>query len=379
MQWAVRAPLRNGGRADILGAAFQLPPTRRPFRHPDPLPTTMIRTGWSSADTMTFPGKVLQGIKQRANKRTKFALKTLVGLVVLFAVGRHVVQTWTKLHEHGGAIRVEPIWLGLGLISYLVGLSAYGFYFHRVLAESPTPVGVFAALRSYLISHLGKYVPGKAMVVVMRVGLVVPHGARAATATFATLYETLVMMAAGSMFTFVGFLLAPADRFERWPVVAGLALSAMMLTVVDPLVFPRISRLLSRPLKGVGPDALPRFSRKLLFEGLLWSVVGWFFLGLSLVAVLRAFSAGAVPLQIWPMVIASVAFATVGGFVVAVLPGGLGVREGIIMATLKPVVGDELSVLAALALRLLWVLGELLAAAGLTAFRPRYPVKAEAS
>ena len=32
------------------------------------------------------------------------------------------------------------------------------------------------ALRAYLVSHLGKYVPGKAMVVVMRSGMVVPFG-----------------------------------------------------------------------------------------------------------------------------------------------------------------------------------------------------------
>ena len=34
------------------------------------------------------------------------------------------------------------------------------------------------------------------------------------------------------------------------------------------------------------------------------------------------------------MVIASVALATVAGFVVAVLPGGLGVREGVLMSAL---------------------------------------------
>ena len=47
------------------------------------------------------------------------------------------------------------------------------------------------ALRAYVVSHLGKYVPGKAMVVVIRTALVVPFGARASTAAIATFYETL--------------------------------------------------------------------------------------------------------------------------------------------------------------------------------------------
>ena len=43
-----------------------------------------------------------------------------------------------------------------------------------------------------------------------------------------------------------------------------------------------------------------------------------------------------------PVVIASVALATVAGFVVAVLPGGLGVREGVLMLALEPALGSEM-------------------------------------
>ena len=63
------------------------------------------------------------------------------------------------------------------------------------------------------------------------------------------------------------------------------------------------------------------------------------------------------------MVIASVALATVAGFVVAVLPGGLGVREGVLMAALAPALGNDHAVVAALSLRLVWVAAELVAAA----------------
>ena len=59
---------------------------------------------------------------------------------------------------------------------------------------------------------------------------------------------------------------------------------------------------------------------------------------------------------------------------VAVLPGGIGVREGVLMATLAPAVGADVAVVAALALRLAWVLGELLAAAVLTVARPPLPM-----
>jgi uncharacterized membrane protein YbhN (UPF0104 family) len=100
-------------------------------------------------------------------------------------------------------------------------------------------------------------------------------------------------------------------------------------------------------------------------------------LGLSQVAVVRALSTSWHPIEpsVWPVVIASVALATVSGFVIAVMPGGLGVREGVLMATLGPAVGAEMAVIAAIALRLTWVLAEVIAAGALTIFQPR-PMKA---
>jgi uncharacterized membrane protein YbhN (UPF0104 family) len=63
----------------------------------------------------------------------------------------------------------------------------------------------------------------------------------------------------------------------------------------------------------------------------------------------------------------------VAGFAVAVLPGGLGVREGVLMTALTPALGPDTAVIAALALRLTWVLGEVLAAGALALVRPPLP------
>ena len=70
-----------------------------------------------------------------------------------------------------------------------------------------------------------------------------------------------------------------------------------------------------------------------------------------------------IALGLVPVVIASVALATVAGFVVAVLPGGLGVREGVLMSALAPAIGSDQAVIASLVLRLVWVAAELVAAA----------------
>ena len=104
-------------------------------------------------------------------------------------------------------------------------------------------------------------------------------------------------------------------------------------------------------------------------------------LGLSQLAVVRAFdpegAKALTALGLVPVVIASVALATIAGFVVAVLPGGLGVREGVLMSALAPALGSDRAVVAALMLRLVWVAAELAAAVVLVPLfrRPGEPVK----
>ena len=330
--------------------------------------------------------------RPRWKRWTIAAVKGAVAVVVLWAVGRHVLRTWDDLASHRIRLRFEPLWLvGSGLL-YLAGLSAFGRFYERILRDGPTPIGLAPALRAYLVSHLGKYVPGKAMVVVIRAGMVVPFGARASTAAIATFYETLVMMAAGGLIAAAGF--APAVGSHQVEVtvpglgpvslpvyplaaMAGLGLGLAFLVVVLPPVFGRLAGLVSLPIPGVGPEALPRLSARLLGQGLGWSAAGWILLGSSQLAVVCAFD----PDRAWalaaaglvPVVIASVALATVAGFVVAVLPGGLGVREGVLMSALAPALGSDHAVVAALALRLVWVVAELAAAVVLVPLLRRPP------
>jgi glycosyltransferase 2 family protein len=317
--------------------------------------------------------------RPRWKRWLKSAVKAAVAILVLWAVGRHVQRTWSDISQHEVALRVQPGWLVASGLLYLAGLSCSGRFYGNVLQVSSTPIGMAVAVRAYLISHLGKYVPGKAMVVLMRAGLSVPYGARPATAAIATFYETLVMMAAGGLVAGLGFALAgqsppveitlPGRGTLALPTyhlagLLGFGLGLAFLVVVLPAAFRRLSLLFSMPFPRVGPEALPGFTGGLLVRGLLWSTAAWILLGCSQLAVAQAFmppGEGPYP-SLLPVVTASVALATVAGFVVAVLPGGLGVREGVLMVALGPSLGQDEAVVAALALRLVWVAAEILAA-----------------
>ncbi len=326
----------------------------------------------------------------RWRKRLIAAVKIVIAVVVVWGLGRHILRTWTDLQRHETPLQISPGFLALSGLLYLAGLVLCGLFYDDVLKASPTPIPRLAAVRAYLISHLGKYVPGKAMVVVMRAGMSAPHGARGATAAIATFYETLVMMAAGGLIAAAGFGLSGSPRVELGgdpPVLTfilpilglvvvqvvsllglvGLGLGLLFLIVSWPPIFRRIARTATLPIPGGGPDALPFFSRRLLGLGLLRTTLAWLAMGLSQLAVIR----GLTPLgphelfAAFPLVVGSVALATVAGFVIAVFPGGLGVREGVLMYALGPALGADLAVVAALVLRLVWVASEFVAALAL--------------
>lgn len=317
-------------------------------------------------------------------KTWKLAIKAGLTVLVLAFVGRHVARTWRELSDRGRTIRVDGSWLAASVVLYLLGLTAFGVFFWRILQGGKTPTRLAPSLRAYLISHLAKYVPGKAMVVVVRAGLVAPYGARPATAAFATLYETLVMMAAGGLGAAALFATGPGPTprlsvpffgsraIEARMDLIGLGLGLAFLIVVWPWVFPRLAGLSRVPLPNVGPDALPRFSMGLLAEGLAWSILGWILLGLSQVAVIRGLEPAGLAVGAWPIAIASVALATVAGFVLQT-PAGLGVREMVLWIALASALDRDLAVVAALVLRMSWVVGEVLVAAALSAIRPALP------
>lgn len=311
------------------------------------------------------------------------AAKLLLGAIIVWMVARALGRAWDDLRSYGATLRPSVPWLiGSGVL-YLLGLASFGCFFTRIMARSSTPVPIGPAMRAYLVGHLGKYVPGKAMVVLVRVGLVVPYGARAATAAFATLYETLVMMAVGGLVAGLVFLIWPGPPIEI-PIGGGrmvavplsilsLGIGLPLLVLAEARIFPKLAMTASVPFPGVDHSALPRFSGGLLAEGVAWSVVGWALMGVSLAATIRAIEPGGLPISGWPMAMAAVALATVAGFLVAIFPGGLVIREAVLTASLGPMLGAEVAIVAALVLRLVWVVAELVSAGVLMLARPKRP------
>jgi hypothetical protein len=314
------------------------------------------------------------------------AVKVLIVAVAVWAIYRTIFDPRNKLPDHQGQPwTLHPGWLLVSGLLYSLGILPEGLFWHRALRSlgQQTPLG--RTLRAYYIGHLGKYVPGKAMVVVMRTGMVCGPGVDTSIAAASVFLETLTMMASGAFLAAVLLIVhdvrhavpfwAPGDGAAAggsavfgWFSVHGFSilLSLAMLGATGlptlPPVFARMARLF-----GVGRSdpivaaKLAQFRYGTLAWGWVLMFVGWAFIGASLWATLRAFGVADMDLlgQL-PLYVAATGLAMVAGFV-SMVPSGLAVRELVLiqsLLSLSPQMNREVALAVTVVLRLVWLAAE---------------------
>jgi uncharacterized membrane protein YbhN (UPF0104 family) len=295
-----------------------------------------------------------------------WSFRILVVTLVCFGVRGTVHRAWAQLSQHEW--HVDPAWLLAAGIFYGIGLVPMGWFWHRILAALGQPAPFAATIRSYFLGHIGKYVPGKAMAVVLRVAGVRRWVTSLRAAIVSTLLETLTMMS-------VGAFLAAAMAIVVLRLEPRLGAIALAMAVVAGLpTAPPIARWLARlGMARVREDAdretglasqtdmessLNGVNVRLLASGWLAACVCWVFLGLSLWASLRAIGVDEVQAMAdLPRLVAVVAISVVAGFL-SMLPGGLGVRDAFLMELMARDYGAANAVVAAVILRLVWLVTE---------------------
>jgi len=296
------------------------------------------------------------------------ALKLLIALAVLWWVRQTISAGWAELTARDrGQWDWQPGWLAVAGLIYLVGLLPFGLFWHRLLRVLGQDARLGETLRAYYIGHLGKYVPGKAMVVVIRAGLIRSRRVSTGVAAVSVFVETLTMMAVGS-FAAAAYLALCFRQQALWSCAAA-ALMLVSLVPTLPPVFRRLVRL-ARVGKTDPETAekLEKLGAKTLLVGWLMSALGWVILALSYWATLRAMGLeGLDPLAHLPRYVAAVALAVVAGFLLLVLPAGVGVREAFLAKLMLPYLSalgvpdaNSTAWAGAFLLRMVWTVSELI-------------------
>jgi uncharacterized membrane protein YbhN (UPF0104 family) len=281
-------------------------------------------------------------------------LKLLIVALVAWGIARAAQGSLAELRAHAWSLHGG--YLVLSGVFYLLGYLPAGIFWFYILRATGQRPRLLETLRAYYIGHLGKYVPGKAMVVVLRTGLIKSHRVEPAVAVVSVFLETLTMMAVGA-FVAAGLLLAVLPHNDLLVLASvGLMLAAGLPTL--PPVFRRLAHQVTSR-RAAAEVRLEGVTFRLMLAGWLGNLLGWGLMGLSLWAAVRALGVGeAGSLALLPVFTASVALAVVAGFL-SLIPGGALVRELVLAQVMVPAVGQAAALLSAVVLRLVWLVSEL--------------------
>ncbi len=280
----------------------------------------------------------------------------LVALVLLGA--RHAfVQAWQKLQVH--SLSIDPSWLVAAGALYLLGLAPSGWFWHRLMEALGQRPALFDSLAAYFIGHLGKYVPGKALVVVLRAGLVRGPQVDAKVAAACVALETLTMMAVGTVIA-LAVLSSVVSGAYAWLMPLAAAAAGVGLLAFLPALRHALKLVERKRPVWLENLAWRDLGWKVLVPGWLWIAFGWALQGLSLWATLRALGATSLgPLSDLPLCTAAVAISVVAGFL-SFFPAGLVAREAVLLLVLDAAgIDPSLALAVAVLQRLVSLVSEL--------------------
>jgi len=330
-------------------------------------------------------------------------------LLVFWYVASQARTLWDANRE----IDVQFDWkylVAAGVISQLSWLPSTWFWQRLLELLGEKKCERYPLIRAYFCGSLGKYVPGKAAVILIRSTLVKKHGVSFVRASIASMVEAGAVMLVGCVVTIVfAATIIPPESLPTWVAETvpresaswgSLLIAVVILVLAMPIVavpanwiFVRIARIVEKraQLKTAEENsAIPetpndensndheltdstigRLTWQFLVAAALMFALSWAGHGLSLLLVLRSMNPEILTLDALIISTAAAAAGTSIGFFAVFAPGGLAVREGLIITMLAPSMGGPIAVAAAGLYRLASLAAESVAALILYIVAPR--------
>ncbi len=289
------------------------------------------------------------------------AIQLIVMVLVAWGIWRNIEKAVAQVHEQNFSFEeLRWPWIVLAGLLYLFGTLPMGLFWFRLMKAMKQQPRLFSAVRAFFIGHLGKYVPGKALVVVLRTSLVQGTDLQRSVVATACFAETLTMVAVGAVYGALLIVIWFSEQQLLLWIAIGIGLAASFVTL--PPVFRAVVLFLK--VSRINPEIEEKLAG-LNYPTMAWgwgaNIIGWTLLGGSLFATMASIPDAdpqmAGGLTMFPLLAATVCLAMVVGFVTPI-PGGMGVREYVIMEMMAPEFGAVVAVVSAVLLRVSWLLAE---------------------
>ncbi len=263
--------------------------------------------------------------------RTWRALQVALTLVVVAFAARYLWSQWTSAAAEGFTFEFHPAWMLLASALVLVTYGILVETWRRIVAQLGTRIGFWPAARIWLISNLGKYVPGKIWQVTTMAMMLGQHGVSLASAGASAAVITIANVATG----FALVLILSVGTVKR---IAGGTAGVIAATVAMLLVLvaaPLLARQWNRLAERTGRERLAvSIPHSAIAISLAGCVSSWVLYGLAFQWFVRSLiGPGSASLAAY---ITANAASYLVGYLMIFAPAGLGFREIALVSILRP-------------------------------------------
>ena len=315
------------------------PPRAPASTEPAAATTLLERLGSAGATAASLGGE--------HSRWRRVAIAVLVA-ATLASLAYFVASQWSRLPAVDW--HFEAGWLALCIAALAVFQAIQCQLWTWVLHGLGSPIAVSRAWSIFSVTMLARYVPTNMAMVVGRTAMGERQGVPKRVSLAGVVLQLGIALA-GAAALAAYFVIVLPDLHDQPLRFAALALPALALVALDPRVF---GRLANHALRRLGREPLPlTLPRRRVLALALVAMVSFVVAGVSVWAfaeTVHGVAAGDVPAVIGSY---SIGFAV--SVVTLVVPAGLGVREGAILAALAPVLPLTVAIAVVVAVRLLQV------------------------
>lgn len=266
--------------------------------------------------------------------RAKTLIKLALLGIVFSLVGYALYQQWQKIDF--SQVTIRPLPLILSLVA-LVGVSTVQMISYRTLlgayAHAPTWKQMLAVA---WVPPLGKYVPGKVAALMAAMTILRRFAIPTAVAVSVVLVLDGLAVIAGLITGAPLLYWKPVRDAAPWAWVVCIPVVLAGVVCLFPSVFGRIVNFLLRKMKKQPLPKMPRLGEYVV--PVLCAFAQWVLAGISLMWMVQSVT-GELKLSQLPLMISFAALSQTIGYLALFAPGGIGVREAILLAGLTPLVG----------------------------------------
>jgi uncharacterized membrane protein YbhN (UPF0104 family) len=288
---------------------------------------------------------------QLETKVIKVFLKFFIVAVTLFFFIRYVYENWrvVSLYQWQFKYGLLAVSFGLVFLNFLFFIQIWRSLLQKLSSKLPFK----KAFKIWFYSNLGKYVPGKIWSVMGMVYMCEKEGIPKAATLSSAILNQLLNIIGGLILV----LILSGTKFLRG--MSKLYYLPLILVFVISL-YPRVmEKILNWGLKKLKKEPVKvnlSFKENLFFT--LLFMLAWGVYGVAFNIFILSLTDSS--FNLWPFLTSIFAFSYILGFLSIFVPGGLGVREGILVYYLSSYFPLPVAVLIALLSRLWMTAAEVL-------------------